>query len=416
MKQGLRNWALQGAGMIAGVAAALGVAGVARGTIPLFPPAIPEGYVVTRSEHYTLYAPSVEASREGEDEIRHARRQFRHHFGADSRELVVFLADRPVDFRSVKLGALQRRGAGFLPFLTQKHLEAPRGVPGTLALDVGAVLRPVGASARVVAVLDSSRAAAAGIRVGDVVAALNGAPVTELDSIARRFQMIPAGGMVRLDVRGEGGPVRVEYRKGRSAERQYADSAAKFIGQAKVLAHEACHNFVAGYATELGADRKGRGYGHAALPDWFDEMAATLCESSASKERRRMHLRAQLGRRIPLVELATMKHPLTAEELMRIVEMGRATPGAPVQVLSGPEVQKALGGTNTDLFYAQSLSLGEFIFERGGQGALQALARHFVAGRSFDEALREMHRTRPAIPSGIAELEKDWLDWVSRGE
>ncbi len=82
---------------------------------------------------------------------------------------------------------------------------------------------------------------------------------------------------------------------------------ARFRAGAKTLDHEACHQLGA----EAGRLRAPAGYGHGALPDWVDEMAATLCESPDGRARRREHLRASLAERIPLAELAVMEHPVS---------------------------------------------------------------------------------------------------------
>lgn len=421
MRQDLRALVLQGASVVGGVAAALLVVGSARGTISFSPPATPEGYLVARADHYTLYAPSAVAVHQGEEEILHARQVFRRHFGAEPRDLVVFLADEPADFKEVELDALRRSGAGFLPFLTQKHLMSALPGHNVFALELGAELRSVDGTAQVVALADPGRAAAVGIQVGDVIAALNGSPTTDMASAARALQAIPAGRVVQLDVRREGGSLRLAYRKEeRTGEERpnwmYADASARFIGQSKALAHEACHTFVAAYADDLiGTGRTStRAYGHRALPDWFDEMAATLCESPELKARRRAQLRAKLDERIPLAEFARMEHPITPERLGRIIEAARGSDGLPVQFLRGPEVESVLDGTNSNQFYAQALSVGEFMFERGGDVVLQTVARHLVAGRSLDDALREVNRVTPSIPASVAEFEQQWLDWVVR--
>jgi hypothetical protein len=344
---------------MAGVATALLVTGRARIAVPFLPPAAPAGYRVDRSQHYTLYAPSAEALADGAREIRHARETFRHHFGIEPRVLVVFLADDPRDFQSVRFAAFRRPGAGFLPFLTREHLRVTASAAESLAAVVHAL----------------PDSADGGIRVVELAGPPAGAP--------------PA----------------------------FVNDAAKVVGESKALAHEACHTFVAGYADQLGAGRPtlSRGYGHGTLPDWFDEMAATLCESAASRDRRRAQLRANLDARLPLAEFTRMEHPITPARLAALAEAGRASGTPPVEFLSGPEVERALAGTGAMEFYAQAMSLGEFLFARGGPEALRTLAGHLTAGRTLDEALREIHRQLPSVPPTVAELEEQWLRWFQEG-
>lgn len=378
MRRISRGLALQGICAIAGVAAALLVATWVRGTIAFFPPAAPDGYLVDRSRHYTLYAPSAEALEDGAEEIRYAREKFRRHFGATPRKLVVFLADHPADFQSVGLARFRRPDAGFLPFLTRKHLQSPFARGERLAAVAGALAPPADGETPVI-------------------------------------------GLAGTGVRGGGRPPRaLPVREGwgwTGAEPVVTDAAAKVVGDSKALAHEACHTFIAGYADERMAGRRApaRGYGHGALPDWFDEMAAALCESPTSRQRRRAQLRANLGSRIPLAELARMEHPITPERLAALGEAGRMSGTLPVEFLSGPEVESVLAGSASTQFYAQALSLGEFIFECGGPVALRTLAGHLIAGRSLERSLRETNREIPSIPSSVSELEERWLRWFVDG-
>jgi PDZ domain len=421
MKMDLRSMALQGLSAAGGVALALVVVSLLRGDpLPFLPGSAPEGYLTAGTEDYVLHAPSAEAMRLGEEDLRYAARMFRHHFGAEPRKVVVFLADSPAAFATMNLRKLRRPGAGFLPFLSHRFLASTAPDEGALALDGGAVLKDVDGAPRVVSIVDAGEPAGPDLRVGDVIAAMNGAPAGDVASLARSLGALRTGAAVEMDVIREGGPVRVAYEKGTShlrAARIFADSASRFITQAKTLSHEACHNYVAGYAEDLPGGRRGAAdaYGHAALPDWFDEMAATLCESPASQARRRAHLRANLHQRIPLAELARMEHPLAANRLVRVIELGDGFKGSPVQVIGREQLQRALRGSpDAMLFYSQALSLGEFLFERGGTPALQALARRLNAGDDLDAALREAHRTSPRLPASLAQLEEEWVRWVTR--
>jgi hypothetical protein len=413
-----RGVVVQAASAAAGVVAALLVAAALRGA-PLVPGrgGPPEGYLAARDPYFTLYAPSPRALAEGRAELGWAVERFRRHFGVEPRPLVVVLADSPAAFQHMDLGALRPRGTRLIPFLTRAHLESARD-SAVLALDAGAVLEPRDSTARVVSVVDVD-GPVADLRVGDEVVAINGVGAEDWAALGRAFRAIPLGEPVRVDVRRAGRVARVEYRRAPTdalAARVYAQATARFAGQVKSLAHEACHGFVAAYADGLdGRARSPGGYGHGALPDWFDEMAAILCEGDASRERRRVQLRAGLEGRIPLAELAAMEHPLSAERLERAAAgRGLVIEEVPVQLVTGPLLRDALSGTRAELFYAQSLSVGEFLYARGGAPALQALARELAAGRAPDEALRRVHRVVPAVPPGVAPLEAEWLAWERR--
>lgn len=194
-------------------------------------------------------------------------------------------------------------------------------------------------------------------------------------------------------------------------------AASGRLTRVKPLAHEACHLFVAALAdrvTEPWA-RTGRAYGHAALPDWLDEAAATLCESNEGRATRRRHFRANLHRRIPLREFANMPHPLSADEVLDRLGIDRSQGQTGVHFIPAEQARKVLPGTSVAMFYAQSLSLGEFILHRGGPDAMLSLVRPLANGRTLEQALREARRAAPGLPATVDELEVEWIRWVERG-
>lgn len=185
--------------------------------------------------------------------------------------------------------------------------------------------------------------------------------------------------------------------------------------EVKPLAHEACHVYVGALADQIAAAPAGRrGYGHSALPDWFDEAAATLCESADARAVRRRQFRASLDRRIPLREFEGTPHPLRGEVWKRFGSdtlVGKVG----VQVIPADQIRRLLPGTNAELFYSQALALGEFITEHGGPGVLGSLARALANGRTLDQALLEARRSAPGLPATVDELEVAWVHWVEHG-
>lgn len=419
MQHPRRHPALHAASMAGGVAAAfLAVALVRGNAFSSSPPRAPEGYVMARSGGFTVYAPSPQALREGVQELGDARATFRARFGMEPAGLVVVLADSPAALRALDLKSLRRPEVPFLPFVTRAHLAAaPTSEDEVLALDGGAVLKQVDGAARVVAP-GNGAAHRAGLRAGDVVVGVNGSPAAGLDSISRRFDAVPQGGRLTLDLLRQGQAMRIQYTRGArdaGAVRARQRAAAQFRAESKTLGHEVCHQLVAGIADRAArGDRPARGYGHPALPDWFDEMAATLCESDAARERRHAYLRAHPELRIPLAEFARMEHPVRVAVSVRGGSAPRPAPGDAVQVIRGEEARRLVRNMNAGLFYAQALSLGEFISARGGAPALRTLAERLAAGRTLDQALADANRTAPALPASVADLEAEWLRWLER--
>jgi|GEM_PF-5257354 len=421
MQHPRRHRALHAASMAGGVAAAFLAVALFRGTaFPSATPRLPQGYLTARSGAYTLYAPSPQALREGVQEIGEARATFRARFGVEPGGLVVVLGDSPAALRAMDLEPLRRRDVPFLPFVTRAHLASAPAEDEVFALDGGALLKPVDGTARVVSP-GSGAGYRAGLRAGDRVVGVNGSLAAAPDAIARLFQAIPTGGRVRLDLVRDDRPLAIEYDRGvedPAAARAWQRAAARFRAETKTLGHEVCHQLVATVADRASRGRgvPERGYGHPALPDWVDEMAATLCESPAARERRQAYLRDNLEERIPLAELARMDHPVSVAMSVRAAGSSpRPAPDGPVQVLRGEEARKLLRNMNAGIFYAQALSLGEFISARGGPPALRTLTERLAAGRTLDQALADARRAAPSLPGSVAELEAQWLAWVVDG-
>lgn len=317
-------------------------------------PRVPDGYLVYRAPRFTLFAPSPESLRDGAAELSHAAAAFEHYFGIAPPPIDVVLTPSPGAGPAPDVRAMARPGVRLLPFMTNAQL--------------GATLR-----ARYV-------------------------PIASADDHTR--------------ARGGEPPPSVRF----------------ITVEAKPLAHEACHTFVAGYADVLERRRwslarfwrSRRGsysYGHPALPDWFDEMAATLCEGPALRARRRAVVGDPRSQLIGIRALLRMEHPLGEAQLAQLLTEPGGPPGrrdAPaVHVLTGPRVKAVLAATNAVQFYAESMLLGEFIYARGGAEALRRTAEELVAGHDMDATLRDIATAAPGVPSSVAALEAQWPAWLS---
>lgn len=206
-----------------------------------------------------------------------------------------------------------------------------------------------------------------------------------------------------------------EHLAGRTrATSSFAPHRENGLTQARPLAHEACHVFVADVASTF-APASGMNpgaYGHAALPDWVDEAAATLCESPEVQHERHAYLRANLARRIPLHDFVRMQHPLADAAFLDPPGGASSASGYAVEVLDDDETRRKVLATDALLFYAQALSVGQFLSERGGPAALKKLLPQLAAGGTLDDALREAGLAVPGLPASVDELEREWVIWL----
>lgn len=408
-RSGLRRQVAAG---LAGVAAAALLSAAVRGGVFERPAPAPPGYVRTEAPGLTVYAPTPADARFAEREIAHARDAFRRQLGADAVPIVVVLVDDPRAFRELRPDRLRRRGAAFLPFATPAHFAAMAPADSVAALDRGIVLARLDGALRVVAAGEGS-----GLVPGDTVLALSGAPVSTLSEVERHFGAVAPGAALRLRLRRGGAVHSIAHPRGpadTAAAARYLNARLRSRRAVKPLSHEACHKYVAALAGRAPARHAPRGtYGHAGLPDWADEMAATLCEAPAERELRREYLRANLDNRIPLGQLATMEHPVSVAMQTHTGRPARPAGGVPFQVVRGEELRELLRHTDAGLFYAQSLSLGEFLYARGGAAGVRTLVERLAKGDSLAQALASARRRAPALPATPAALEAGWLDWLA---
>jgi len=194
----------------------------------------------------------------------------------------------------------------------------------------------------------------------------------------------------------------------------------------RALSHEACHLFlIAHTGRTLGrtASRPTgapRSYGDPALPDWFDEGVATLCEFPALRAQRRQQLGRVSDRTIPFADFFRMEHPLYAQ-VQALLAAQRAAAGTDTTSKPrGTTVQRLtipLGGIpgldaeRGAVFYAQAHSVIEFLAERNGLEFVGLLGEALARGQSVDQVLARQVRS---VPRDVSALEREWKAWLAK--
>ncbi len=117
-----------------------------------------------------------------------------------------------------------------------------------------------------------------------------------------------------------------------------------------------------------------------AAPLWFDEGMAQLLEEG------------KLAKCAPIVRYMAQKEKFF-----------------PFEQLNDLDIRQERNNKLAVLFYAQGVSVVDFIKKQYGRAALQQICRGLKEGRSFEEALRVA--TSQAVPT-MKELERKWLNAV----
>ncbi|HYW06355.1 MAG TPA: hypothetical protein VE913_05330 [Longimicrobium sp.] len=198
--------------------------------------------------------------------------------------------------------------------------------------------------------------------------------------------------------------------------------SASAVEGRNAIAHEACHLFLIGRTGKvLGRPtRRAPGappaYGDPALPDWFDEGVATLCEPPALNAERQAKLRGLGDSAIALAELFRMEHPAWRQLQAMIDAQRRAAGDTARNARNNPTVQRvqvprgALDGSGALAFYAQTNSVLEFLADREGPRFIGVLGTALAGGQSTEQALAA-HARR--VPSDPVALEREWRAWLA---
>ena len=212
------------------------------------------------------------------------------------------------------------------------------------------------------------------------------------------------------------------------------------LSDARALSHEAGHKYLIAYVnTKIPTVRSSifePKYGHPAIPDWFDEAFATLCEYPALQERRNNFLSKNVEKTISFNEFFKMEHPvfaktksslpksisklknkrvLTKEEFDKLMK----NKGAKAKVLTKEEAEKFLEGnkstasisikkgdditTEKDMvFYSQSLSFADYLIMNEGKNVIKKITDGLIEGKSVEDILGRKN----------IEIESDWKKWI----
>jgi hypothetical protein len=153
--------------------------------------------------------------------------------------------------------------------------------------------------------------------------------------------------------------------------------------------HEISHALLAARFYPTGGSGNHGGYG-TPLPDWLDEGVAIWAESTEHRAARIEHARALPAAERDLRGILAEKHPAVAN--------------------GGFDASAAyLAGEASRIFYARSIAVLAFAFERGGTGAITELAQRLRAepGR-LEDALLGL----PGMPDTADELDAAWQLWI----
>jgi hypothetical protein len=180
------------------------------------------------------------------------------------------------------------------------------------------------------------------------------------------------------------------------------------------LSHEIAHI----YFLEV----MGNPQGHHQPDAWLHEAVACYHESPGFVANREKWMREHLAERIPLADLFEMKNPVKENPLVELtVDLHGKLARGEITVTemnerisswaSGHAQELAQAGIRNMTYYAESLSVFQFLLAREGKPFVRAMAKRLREGTRMEEIVRGLRHD----PHGIASLEEEWVQWVQTG-
>ena len=176
------------------------------------------------------------------------------------------------------------------------------------------------------------------------------------------------------------------------------------------LSHEIAHIYFLEYMHAGGLHQA-----HA----WLHEAVACHHEKEPSRRHRLQWMRDHLQERIPLATLFTMKNPVKQSPMVELtVQLHEKLARGEITVdelnrqisayASSHAEELSRNGIRNMTYYAESLSLFEFLLETEGKTFIREMCQALRRGTSMDEIVRR----RKAYPNGLSQLEDAWVAWV----
>lgn len=406
-------------------------------------------FVSVKTAAYDLYASNPAVLDAARPQLDSARAQFSRYFAGPTPKMVVVVAETREELARFDVNALRKKGRVLTWTISVGNVASggrtiqvasPNAGPSRMSLlgNLTAAIAPTPDSkASVVRFVPPSGAApGVDLRAGDVIRAVNGREQPNPAALTDTYNAIAAGVQVRFDIERNGVAQVITFAKPAGAQQATIQDAppggrppAAGGTEPRILSHEAGHFLLSLWGEErVGGPAKHREmerarlglrdsttvdvrYGNPLLPDWVDEAGATISEAPATQAGRRKYIVDNIGAAIPLAKLFVAEHP--ALPGLRQMDEARRKAGTLGQNLGGPvsiQVRQALDALDPAMFYAQSLSVVEFLTEREGPAFFATLVEGLIRGQSTEDVLK----TAKNLPKTVDELSAEWSKWVGR--
>lgn len=407
-------------------------------------------FVSVNTAGYDLYASNRAVLDAARPQLDSARAQFSRYFAGHTPKMVVVVAETTDELARFDVNALRQKVGFVLTWTIAVGTVTPGGGTNAVTSPNGGTSRisllgnltaaiaptPDGKASVVRFVPPSGAAKGVDLLAGDVIRAVNGREAPNPAALTDSYNAIAAGAQVRFDIERNGIAQALTFAKPAGAQQASLQDAPPggrppAMGgiEPRILSHEAGHYLLSLWAQErVGGPANAREmerarlgvrdsttmdvrYGNPLLPDWADEAGATISEAPSTQAGRRKYIVDNFGAVIPLAKLFAAEHP--ALPGLRQMTEARRKAGTLGQTQTGPmtmQVRQTLDAPDPAMFYAQSLSVAEFLTEREGPSFFATLVEGLMRGQSTEDVLK----TAKNLPKTVDELSTQWSTWAAR--
>jgi len=180
------------------------------------------------------------------------------------------------------------------------------------------------------------------------------------------------------------------------------------------LSHEITHIYFIDYMEDKGRMHQD----HA----WLHEAVSCHSEQDSSRKIREQWARDHINDRIPFEQFFTMKNPVKESPLVVLtvkltekLNRGEITATEMTQQIASMVAAQSAEQSQERIrhltYYAQSLSIFEFLLKTEGKEFIRAMSQRLKRGQSMAEIIRGLK----AYPQGIPQFEQAWTAWVQAG-
>ncbi|MBI4245473.1 MAG: PDZ domain-containing protein [Planctomycetes bacterium] len=355
------------------------------------------------SESFELYAPNEHEYKIAKKCLDYVVKKFQKYFGEKPPKIAVRIFSSPQEMAKYDFTPYRKKKIIFLPWMSSEYFEDVMFESSYPAVEIGAMLAKNPKSGKIYVVQMVSGDVGTSLEQGDIINSLNGKAVKSMKQFRQDYEKIAPQSEIQLKIMRNGKQQVLSIIKSNpdaldDTQARVKENIITRISKTKDgLSHEAGHMFFIAYVDQ----KRGRSvldkdntmpnatghYGHYLIPDWFDEMAATLLEYPSLQVERRAQMKGLTDKKISFEQFFSMKHPSFNSKENDML---------------------------THIFYAEALTLAEFLIENDEPVLIKKIADKLIHGKKFE--IEDFLKEIKSVPSDLEELEEKWGKWVSELE